>query len=242
MRQSIEGKVALVTGASSGIGRAAARALSEEGARLALSARSRDRLEALNTELGGGHLVVPVDLTKPSDVEAMVSATTEYFGHVDILFANAGIYVPGDLVDGDPDDFDELIEVNVKSTVRAVRAVLPLMIARKTGDIVVTSSVSGHQAIQWEPVYSASKHAVQSLVHGVRRQVSKHNIRVCSLAPGMVLNELWGITDPAEIERKVAERSGLRVEDVADALLFILTRPANVTVRDLVILPQDQDI
>ena len=125
---------------------------------------------------------------------------------------------------------------------RTVHAVLPGMIARRSGDIVVTSSVSGHQAIQWEPVYSASKHAVQSFVHGVRRQIAPHNVRIGSLAPGMVLNELWGITDPAEIERRVAERGGLRSEDVAEALLFMLTRPPNVTIRDLVMLPQNQDI
>jgi ribitol 2-dehydrogenase len=130
----------------------------------------------------------------------------------------------------------------VKSVFRTVRAVLPDMIARRSGDIVVTSSIAGHQAIPWEPVYSGTKHAVQSFVHGVRRQVAKHNIRVGSLAPGMVLNELWGLTDPEEIERRVDAHSGLRNDDVVDALLFMLTRPPNVTIRDLVILPQNQDL
>jgi ribitol 2-dehydrogenase len=123
-----------------------------------------------------------------------------------------------------------------------VRATLPGMVAARSGDIVVTSSVSGHQAIQWEPVYSASKHAIQSFVHGLRRQVAPHNVRVGAVAPGMVLNPLWGYTDPAAIEAKVATREGLRSEDVADAVLFMLTRPANATIRDLVILPQNQDI
>jgi ribitol 2-dehydrogenase len=116
------------------------------------------------------------------------------------------------------------------------------MIARRSGDIVVTSSVSGHQAIHWEPVYSATKHAVQSFVHGVRRQIGPHNVRIGSLAPGIVLNGLWGMTDPAEIERRVQAHGGLRNEDVADALLFMLTRPPHATVRDLVLLPQNQDI
>src|SRR5438445_652167 len=113
-------------------------------------------------------------------------------------------------------------------------------IAGKVG--LVPGSISGHQAIHWEPVYSATKHAVQSFVHGVRRQVAEHGIRVMSLAPGMVLNELWGFTDPARIDEKVAARAGLRSEDVADACLFMLTRPLNVTIRDLVILPQNQDL
>jgi ribitol 2-dehydrogenase len=116
------------------------------------------------------------------------------------------------------------------------------MIARRSGDIVVTSSISGRQAIPWEPIYSATKHAVQSFVHSVRRQVAKHNVRVGSLAPGMVLNELWGLTDYAEIERRIAAHSGLLDDGVADALIFMLTRPPHVAIRDLVILPQRQDL
>ena len=164
------------------------------------------------------------------------------FGRLDILFANAGLYVPGDVAEGDADAWDELLTVNVNSVFRLVRAVLPDMIAAQSGDIVVTSSVSGHQAIQWEPVYSASKHAVQSFVHGLRRQVAPHNVRVGAVAPGMVLNPLWGYTDPAAIDADVAARKGLRSEDVADAVVFMLTRPANATIRDLVILPSNQDI
>jgi len=146
------------------------------------------------------------------------------------------------VVDGDPDEFDKIIAINVNSVVRMVHAALPEMIARRSGDVIVTSSISGHQAIHWEPVYSATKHAVQSFVHGVRRQVSRHNVRVGALAPGMVLNELWGIDDPAEIERRASAHEGLVSEDVAEALLFMLTRPAHVTIRDLVMLPQNQDL
>jgi ribitol 2-dehydrogenase len=103
------------------------------------------------------------------------------------------------------------------------------MLAREAGDIVVTSSVSGHQAIQWEPVYSASKHAVQSFVHGLRRQVSAKNVRVGAVAPGMVLNELWGFSDPAAIEAGIAKRQGLRSEDVAEAALFLASDAAAFT-------------
>ena len=116
------------------------------------------------------------------------------------------------------------------------------MIERRQGHIVVTSSVSGHQAIHWEPIYSASKHAIQSFVHGLRRQIASHNIRVGEGSPGVVLNEPWGYTDAASIAEKVAAREGLQSEDVAEAVIFMLTRPANVTIRDLVILPQNQDI
>ncbi|MBN9027602.1 SDR family oxidoreductase [Kaistia sp. MMO-174] len=242
MAVSVAGKVMIVTGASSGIGRAAARRFAAEGAKLVLVARSADKLEALAKELGGDALAVPADLTRPADVEKVVAEAEAHFGRIDILFANAGSYVTGDVAGGDPDEWDRVIGVNVNGVFRMVRAVLPGMIARRSGDIVVTSSISGHQAIHWEPVYSATKHAVQSFVHGVRRQVGPHNVRVGALAPGIVLNELWGINDPAEIERRAEAHEGLRSEDIADALLFMVTRPPNATIRDLVILPQNQDI
>jgi ribitol 2-dehydrogenase len=242
MAVSIAGKVMIVTGASSGIGRGAARRFAAEGAKLVLVARSAEKLEALAKELGGDAIAVPADLTKAADVEAMVAKAEAHFGRIDILFANAGSYVTGDVATGDPDEWDRVIGVNVNGVFRTVRAVLPGMIARRSGDIVVTSSISGHQAIHWEPVYSATKHAVQSFVHGVRRQLGPHNVRIGALSPGIVLNELWGITDPAEIERRVDAHEGLRSEDIADALVFMVTRPPNATIRDLVILPQNQDI
>ncbi len=240
--QSIAGKVMVVTGASSGIGRAVARRFAEEGVKLVLAARSADRLAAVAAEIGGDALAVPVDITRAEDIARLYETARARFGGIDILFANAGSYVSGDVVDGDPDEFDKIIAINVNSVVRMVHAVLPEMIARRSGDVIVTSSISGHQAIHWEPVYSATKHAVQSFVHGVRRQVSRHNVRVGALAPGMVLNELWGIDDPAEIERRAGAHEGLVSEDVAEALLFMLTRPAHVTIRDLVMLPQNQDL
>lgn len=242
MDTALEGKTALVTGASSGIGRAVARALAARGVRVALTGRSRERLDELGAELGARHPVIVADLAKAEDVDRMVAEAEAALGHIDILHANAGMYLPGKLVDSDPDEMDALIAVNVSGTFRCVRRVLPGMIERGSGDVVVTSSVSGHQAIHWEPVYSASKHAVQSFVHGVRRQVSRHGVRVGSLAPGMVLNELWGPPDPVKIEEQVAARKGLRCEDVADALVFMLTRPPNAVVRDLVLLPADQDL
>ncbi len=243
MGQDLSGKVVLVTGASSGIGRALAITLAAEKARLALVGRSEERLQAVADSLEPGEtLVVPADLAQPSEVERVVSETLARYGRIDVLLANAGLYIPGNVVEGDADAWDTLLSVNVNSVFRMVRAVLPQMLDREAGDIIVTSSVSGHQAIQWEPVYSASKHAVQSFVHGLRRQVSAKNVRVGSVAPGMVLNELWGFSDPAAIEAGIAKREGLRSEDVAEAVLFMLTRPANVTIRDLVILPQNQDI
>jgi ribitol 2-dehydrogenase len=243
MSRVLTDKVAIVTGASSGIGRALARMLAAEGVRLALVGRSAERLEAVRAEFPETEaLVIAADLTVPAEVERTIAETTARFGRIDILLANAGLYLPGDLVDTDPDKFDEVLGVNVNAVFRAVRAVLPGMIERGSGEIIITSSIAGHQALHWEPVYSASKHAVQAFVHGMRRQVAPHGIRVGAVAPGIVLNELWGYDDPSVIAAKAAAREGLLSEDVADAVLFMLTRPANVTIRDLVILPQNQDI
>lgn len=242
MDEATAGRVAIVTGASSGIGRAAALRLAAQGYRLVIAARSEARLEALAGELATQSHVHVGDLTAPGEVERMVAAAKARFGRIDVLFANAGLYIAGDASEGDPEAWDRLLAVNVNSVFRVVRAVLPHMIEQRAGDIVVTSSVSGHQAIPWEPVYSASKHAIQAFVHGVRRQVARYGVRVAALAPGMVLNELWGLSEPAEIEARVAAHQGLRNEDVVDALMFMLTRPPHVAVRDLVILPQMQDL
>ena len=242
MAQSISGKVVIVTGASSGIGRAIAQLFAAQGAKLVLAARSADRLGKVASEIGGSPLVLAIDLARPADVERMVAETIGHFGRVDVLMANAGIYSSENFSGSDPDAWDNMIAVNVNSVFRSVRAVLPSMIAQGSGDIVVTSSIAGHQAMRAEPVYSATKHALQAFVHGLRRQIAPHNIRIGSIAPGTVLNELWGVTDPAEVERRAGLREGLRSEDVAEACLWMLARPPNVTIRDLVILPQNQDI
>ncbi len=242
MNWDLSGKVVLVTGASSGIGRSLAIAAGSAGAQVALVGRSKERLDEVQAQIGDPALAVPADLTNPSDVDRVATETTAHFGRIDVLLANAGLYVPGDVADGDPDAWDELLTVNVNSVFRLVNRVLPQMIERRSGDIVVTSSVSGHQAIHWEPIYSASKHAIQSFVHGVRRQIAPHNVRIGAIAPGIVLNPLWGFSDKASIDAKVEAHEGMRSEDVAEAVMFMLTRPPHVTIRDLVILPQNQAI
>jgi len=242
MAHPLDGKVVIITGASSGIGAATARALSACGCKLALAARSHDKLKALAAELGADTIALPTDVTVAADVRALVERTRERFGRIDVLFANAGIYIPGQVAEGDPDAWANLIDVNINGVFRCVHAVLPHLRAQGSGDILVTTSISGFIDIHWEPIYSASKHAVQGFVHTLRRQVAPDGIRVQSIAPGMVANELWGFTDPADIDRQVAERASIRSEDVANAVLFILSQPPHVTIRDLVILPQNQDL
>jgi ribitol 2-dehydrogenase len=171
----------------------------------------------------------------------MVEKTLAHFGRIDILFANAGVYVPGQVAEGDPEAWANLMEVNVTGVMRCVHGVLPSMLAQRSGDILVTSSISGFIDIHWEPIYSASKHAIQTFVHTLRRQVAPAGLRVGSIAPGMVANELWGMTEE-ENNRHVEAHASLRSEDVAAAVVFMLSQPPHVTIRDLVMLPQNQDL
>ncbi len=242
MEQTLAGRVVIITGASSGIGAATARTLARRGCKLVLAARSADKIQALAEELGEAALAIPTDITIGEDVTRMAERTIERFGRVDALLANAGIYIPGQVAEGDPDAWAQLIEVNVTGVMRCVRAVLPYMLAQKSGDILVTSSISGFIDIVWEPVYSASKHAVQTFVHTLRRQVAPSGVRVGSIAPGMVANELWGFTTSEEIDAQIAKHASLRSEDVAEAIVFMLSQPPHVTIRDLVMVPQNQDL
>lgn len=243
MQYDLSGKVIIITGASSGIGAATARLLAGHGCKLVLASRASDKLQALADTLDTEKLVIPTDVTVPADILKMVDQTIQTFGRVDVMFANAGIYIPGQVEEGDPDAWTNLLHVNIDGVFRCVHAVLPHMKAQKSGDILVSSSISGFIDIHWEPIYSASKHAVQGFVHTLRRQVAGYNIRVGAIAPGAVANELWGYTDPAEIEKlSVQEHRFLRSEDVAEAVAFMLAQPPHVTIRDLVMLPQNQDI
>ncbi|MCA9909885.1 MAG: SDR family oxidoreductase [Anaerolineae bacterium] len=243
MAHPLDGKVVIITGASSGIGAATARMMAPLGCKLTLAARSVDKLNALAASLDTETLVVPVDVTVRADVETMVEQTIQKFGRVDVMFANAGIYIPGQIDEGDPDAWANLMNVNIDGVLYCVHAVLPQMKNQKSGDILITSSISGFIDIDWEPVYSASKHAIQGFVHTIRRQVSSMGIRVGAIAPGAVANELWGYSDADAIEKvSVQEHKFIKSEDVANSVIFMLSQPPYVTIRDLVILPQDQDI
>ena len=239
--RALKGKSVLVTGASSGIGRASAKAFAKEGMRVAVSARSTDRLRELVKELGSDAIMLPADLTSAAETDELIRQAIAKLGRLDVLFANAGVYIAGQVADGDPAEWDKLLALNVGSVFRSINRVIPHMRAHGGGDILVSSSISAYQAIHFEPVYSASKHALNAFLYGVRRQVIQDKIRVGVIAPATVLNELWGYTDPGSIDKKVASREGLRSEDVAEAAVFMLSRPPHVAIRDLVMLPQALD-
>lgn len=243
MLQELDGKVVIITGASSGIGAETARQLARLGCRLTLAARSEERLVALADELDTEVVTLATDVTSRAAVRSMVRTTLDRFGRIDVMFANAGIYIPGQAIDGDPDAWADLMKVNIDGVMYCAHAVLEQMKAQGSGDILVSSSISGFVDIDWEPIYSASKHAVTGLVHTLRRQVAPLGLRVGLIAPGAVATELWDKTDPHEIARLAdVEHSFIRAEDVARAVVFMLSQPPYVTIRDLVILPQNQDI
>ena len=242
MSEDLSGKVAAITGAASGIGLACARALIGAGVRVVLVDRDEARLREVCAELGPDAVPLVVDLLDPASVATMVPGILERAGKLDIFHANAGSYVGGDVHGGDPDAWDRMLNLNINSTFRTIHAVLPHMVERGTGDIIVTSSVAGFIPVVVEPIYTASKHAIQAFVHTLRRQVIKHGIRVGEVAPGPVVTALLSDWPKDKMDDALARGSLMQPEEVAEAVLFMLTRPRNVVVRDLVILPQSVDL
>jgi ribitol 2-dehydrogenase len=242
MSESIKGKVAAITGAASGIGLECARVLIEEGAKVVLIDRAKDRLEKLCAELGPNALPLVVDLLQPAEVSGMLPKILALAGGLEIFHANAGAYVGGEVADGNPDEWDRVLNLNVNAAFRSVHAVLPHLVAQKSGDIIFTSSIAGIVPVVWEPIYTASKFAVQAFVHTTRRQLSKHGVRVGAVAPGPVVTALLDDWPKAKMDEALANGSLMQPREVADAVLFMLTRPRNVTIRDIVILPNSVDL
>lgn len=242
MNHDLEGKVAAVTGAASGIGLACATALFKAGARVAFVDRDEQKLGEICAELGPDAIPVTVDLLDSSSVAGMLPKILKAAGQLDIFHANAGSYVGGDVLGGDPDVWDRMLNLNINAVFRSVHAVLPHMAERGTGDILVTSSVAGVVPVVWEPIYTASKHAIQAFVHTLRRQVMKHGIRVGAIQPGPVVTALLNDWTREKMDDALASGALMQPKEIADAVLFMLTRPRNIVIRDLVILPQSLDI
>ena len=242
MTESMKGKVAAITGAASGIGLECARTLVAEGAKVVLIDRAKDRLARLCAELGPNALPLATDLLQPLEVSALLPKILELADGLDIFHANAGAYVGGDVLTGNPDQWDRVLNLNVNAAFRSVHAVLPHLVAQKSGDIIFTSSIAGIVPVVWEPIYTASKFAVQAFVHTTRRQLAKHGIRVGAVAPGPVVTALLDDWPKAKMDEALASGSLMQPKEVADAVLFMLTRPRNVTIRDLVVLPSSVDV
>lgn len=242
MSKYLEGKVAAITGAASGIGLASTRAMIAEGARVVLVDRDQKALDKVCAELGDAAIPLVIDLLDAASCATLMPSIEKLTGQLDIFHANAGTYIGGDLIEADTANIDRMLNLNVNVVMKNVHDVLPHMIARGSGDIIVTSSVAGHFPVPWEPVYSASKWAMTAFVQTVRRQVNRKGIRVGSVSPGPVISAL--LADWPEENLRKAKESGSLIEpsEVADAIIFMLTRPRNVTIRDVVVLPTNFDL
>ena len=238
----LAGKIAAITGAASGIGRASADAMIAAGARVVAIDRDQAALDALRASHGPAILPVVIDLLDPRDCATLLPRILDAAGALDIFHANAGTYVGGDLVDAEPDAIDRMLNLNVNVVMKNVRDVLRHMIERGTGDIIVTSSLAAHYPTPWEPVYASSKWAIDCFVQTTRRQVFKHGIRVGSVSPGPVVTALIADWPAEKLAEARASGSLLEPAEVADVILFMLTRPRGMTIRDVVMLPTNFDL
>ena len=238
----LDGQVAAVTGAASGIGFASARAMLQAGARVVLIDRDRAALDKACAILGPEALPLVLDLLDRDQCASLLTQVLALAGRLDVFHANAGLYVGGDLVDSDPDAIDRMLNLNVNVVMKNVQNVLPHMIARGSGDIIVTSSLAAHFPTPWEPVYASSKWAVDCFVQTVRRQVFKHGIRVGAISPGPVITSLLADWPADKLEEAKAKGSLLEASEVADVVLFMLTRPRGMTIRVVVMMPTQFDL
>ena len=242
MPGELEGKVAAVTGAASGIGLASTEAMLAVGARVVAIDRDQAALRLLHDKHGDTVMPVFIDLLDPKDCATLLPKVLEIAGALDILHANAGAYVGGDLIDADTAAIDRMLHLNVNVVMKNVHDVLPHMIERRTGDIIVTSSLAAHFPTPWEPVYASSKWAVNCFVQTVRRQVFKHGIREGSISPGPVVTALLAEWPSEKLEQARASGSLLEAQEVANVIVFMLTRPRGMTIRDVVVLPTNFDL
>ena len=241
MSESLQGKVAAITGAASGIGLATTEALLDQGATVVMVDWNEAALAELAGKLGDRAIPQVTNLLDTDSCNAMIPEILEKVDHIDILYCNAGTYIGGDLTETTPEAIDRMLNLNVNAVMKNVHAVVPHMIERKTGDIVVTCSIAGHFPTYWEPVYSGSKWAITSFVQGMRRQMIPHGVRVAQVSPGPVVSAL--LADWPEENLRKARESGSLIDasEVADAVVYMLTRQRTVTIRDMLVLPTNFD-
>ncbi len=238
----LTGKVAAITGAASGIGLETAKSLLDAGAKVALVDYAEEKLVKLCDDLGENAFPIVTNLLEPESVSKMVPSILDVAGKIDIFHANAGGYIGGHVMEGNPDEWDRMLNLNINAAFRTVHAVLPVMKENGGGDIIMTSSVAGVIPVVWEPVYTASKHAIQAFTHTVRRQVAEHGIRVGAILPGPVVTALLDDWPQAKMDEALANGSLMQPKEVADCIIFMLTRPRHVTIRDLVLVPNNLEL
>ncbi|MBB4123312.1 SDR family oxidoreductase [Martelella radicis] len=246
MTDNIKDKVIIITGASSGMGEATARDLAAKGAKLALGARRKDRLDTLVkdiTDKGGEAIAVATDVTKLEDVQALADAAKDKYGRVDVIFNNAGLMPLSPLESLRIDEWNQMVDVNIKGTLYGIAAVLPIFKEQKSGHVINVSSVYGHKTVATGAVYCATKHAVRSLSEGLRQEVKDYNVRVTVISPGAVDTELTShISEPGvgDQVRDFVSQIAVPASTMADMVSFAVSQPANVDVNEILFRPTVQ--
>jgi NADP-dependent 3-hydroxy acid dehydrogenase YdfG len=248
MAERLDGTIALVTGASSGIGEATARALAAEGAAVALVARRKERLDALAGELGASALPIEADITDQQQAIAAVQRTVDEHGRLDIVINNAGVMLLGPIVDAPTDEWDRMIALNLQGLLYVAHASLPHLLAaaeqepRRVTDLVNVSSVAGRRVGQGGGVYQMTKWGVGTFSEALRQEVTRRHVRVSLVEPGAVATELVTHVRP-EVRDNLPPAADeiLEAQDIADAILFIVTRPRRMAVNEVLVRPTEQE-
>ena len=244
MSDNIAGKVVVITGASSGLGEATARHLATLGAKLAIAARRTDRLDALAAELGGDVLIRTVDVTDRDAMKALVDAAVDRFGRIDVMINNAGLMPLSPLDRLKIDDWDRMIDVNIKGVLYGIAAVLPVMQAQKSGHIINVSSVAGHKVRPGSSVYSATKHAVRALTEGLRQEVKPYGLRTTIISPGAVDTELPASVTEADVGEGVQAmyaKTAIPAASFARAVAYAIGQPDDVDINEILFRPTVQE-
>ena len=245
----IQDKVVVITGGSSGIGYSTAKALAKKGAKIVAGARRLDKLETLKKEItddGGEIIICETDVTKKSDCDNLVKQAIDKYGTVDVLINNAGLMPLSFVKSLKTDEWDRMIDVNIKGVLYCTAAVIPTMVEKKSGHIVNISSVAGRVVFPAGSVYCATKHAVTAFSEGLRQELSvRKNIRITSIEPGVVQTELTNTITEKALEafvEKHKEMEGLKAEDISNAIIFAIDAPNHVNVNEILVRPTAQEV
>ena len=248
MADNIEGKIVIITGASSGMGEAAARHLAARGANVVVAARRAERIEKLVSEIGkagGKAIAVATDVTKQEDMRKLADTALDKFGRVDVLVNNAGVMPLSPVERLKVDEWDLMIDVNLRGVLYGIAAVLPHMKAQKSGHIVTTASVAGHKVFPASAVYSATKFAVRALCEGLRQEVKPYNIRTTVISPGAVTTELLDHISEGDVQtanRDYVGKVGVAAATYARMVAFAISEPADVDINEIVFRPTAQEL
>lgn len=224
-------KIAVVTGAGSGIGEAIATLLHEEGAKVVLAGRNKEKLQNVANQLSQDSVkVVPTDVTNKEEVDELMKIAQQTFGGLDIVINSAGQMLSSKITDYQVDEWDSMIDVNIKGTLYTAQAALPTMLEQSSGHLINIASISGFEVTKSSTIYSATKAAVHTITQGLEKELAKTGVKVTSISPGMVDTAITAAYNPSD-------RKKLDPQDIAEAVLYALTQPSHVNVNEITVRP-----